>query len=118
MAFELIESIGLYFAKKTINSAYNTTYNLLFGSENNLINKKLDYIIEQGNILKKEMDDIKKNISNNHKTIIYKNCELKLIDNYINIIPCHNVISKSLYIKPSNRKQITNLSKSCHNIIY
>lgn len=118
MALELIECIGIYFAKKTINNAYNTTYNILFGSESHKINKKLDTIINQNENLKKEIYDLKNNISNNNTTIIYQHCELKLIDNYINIIPYNNnMISKSLYIN-KQKKKITNLSKSCHNIIY
>ena len=104
MAFSLIETVGLYFAKKTINGAYNTTYNLLFGSDTYKINKKLDSIIEQNEILKKELFELKNNYSN--KIIIYKDCELNLINNYIDKKNSNDYISKSMIVKSNNKKVI------------
>jgi len=112
MALILFECAGLYLAKKTINGVYNTTYNLLFGSETYKINKKLDYIIEQNEIIKKEL---KNNVSNNHQTIIYKNCELKLIDNYI--VTQNNNLSKSMFEKSKTKKCNEKLSKSCYLLL-
>ena len=115
MAFTLIESVGLYFVKKTINGAYNTTYNLFFGSETYKINKKLDSIIEQNEVIKKELYELKNNVSNNHQTIIYKNCELKLIDNYI--VTQNNNLSKSMFEKRKIKKCNDKLSKSCYLLV-
>lgn len=116
MAFQIIECIGLYVAKKTLSGAYNSTCNILFGSDSYNIDKKLDSIIKQNETLKKEIFEIKNNISNNHKTIIYKNCELKLIDNYINTVPQNNNLSKSMYEKKKIKK-CNNLSKSCFLLV-
>jgi cell division protein FtsB len=98
MSFELIFALGGFFAKKTVDYAYNSTYSLIFGSESSKLHKKLDKLIQQNDDLKKEIDILKSEYSNQNNNCNY---ELVILENYIenkndNKLLYTNQLSKTL----------------------
>lgn len=97
MAFSILSTIGWFVTKKTVDSAYNSAYNIITGSNQNTLDKKLDKILEQNKILKKEINILKNNNNYNNDNS-NNNLNIKIVDDYCSI---------------KKKKYIKKLSKSC-----
>lgn len=105
MALNVIGTIGWFLTKKTLDGAYNTAYHIIFGSESNKIDKKLDKLLKQNEILKKEINILKyeKNEIINYEN---NNFNIVIIDEYCSI---ENSLNKNKIKKLYDR---TDMSKS------
>lgn len=110
MALNVIGSVGWFLARKTVDKVYTTAYHMMFGNETSNLEKKLDIILEQNEILRKEINFLKCEHEKNTKFYDETN-NIVIVDDYCSTINQKKKLSKSCNINNTN-KNYERLTKS------
>lgn len=113
MAFQMIVSVGWFLAQKSLDGAYNNVYGMVFGNDTSKLEKKIDLVIKQNELLRQELnklrekekkeklDELKNNTENNIEFV------LSVTEDYIDVNNINN-LSQSVPVfgfkKPKKKK--------------